>query len=116
VSTQIAGGRVVTKSIRLSAAEAREIAACLRLVGGTEAALLKEATLRGLREIRLSRAVAAYTEGASSSEAARIARMPRAPFLQALMDRGVTVLRGPSGVEAELEAILATEDAAADSP
>ena len=107
---------MVTKSIRLSDAEAREVATYLSLVGGTEAALLKEATLRGLREIRLSRAVAAYTEGASSSEAARIAGMPRAPFLQALMDRGVAVLRGPSGVEAELEALLAAEDAAAANP
>jgi len=103
---------MVTKSIRLSDAEAREVAAYLSLVGGTEAALLKEATLRGLREIRLSRAVSAYIDGASSSEAARIAGLPRAPFLQALMDRGVAVLRGPSSVEAELDALLAAEDAA----
>jgi len=107
---------VVTKSIRLSDAEAREVAAYLSIVGGTEAALLKEATLRGLREIRLARAVTAYIEGASSSEAARIAGLPRAPFLQALMDRGVAVLRGPSSVEAELDALLAAEDAAAGDP
>lgn len=107
---------MVTKSIRLSDAEARELAAYLSLVGGTEAALLKEATLRGLREIRLARAVTAYIDGASSSEAARIAGLPRAPFLQALMDRGVAVLRGPSSVEAELEALLAAEGAGAGGP
>lgn len=103
---------MVTKSIRLSDAEAQEVASYLSLVGGTEAALLKEATLRGLREIRLSRAVTAYIDGASSAEAARIAGLPRAPFLQALMDRGVAVLRGPSSVDAELDALFAAEDAA----
>jgi hypothetical protein len=105
---------VVTKSIRLSDAEAGEVAAYLRLVGGTEAALLKEATLRGLREIRISRAVAAYTEGASSEEASRIAGLPRAPFLQVLVERGVHILRGPGSVTAELDALTAAEDGAGD--
>jgi hypothetical protein len=104
---------VVTKSIRLSDAEAGEVAAYLRLVGGTEAALLKEATLRGLREIRISRAVAAYTEGASSGEASRIAGLPRAPFLQLLIDRDLHLLRGAGSVAAELEALVAAEDAGA---
>jgi len=103
---------VITESIRLSDAEAREVAADRGLVGGTEAALLEEATLRGLREIRRSRAVAADTAGASSSGAARIAGLPRAPFLQALMDRGVALLRGPSAVETEMDALVAAEDAA----
>jgi predicted HTH domain antitoxin len=107
---------VVTKSIRLSEAEAREIKAYLGMVGGTEAALLKEAALRGLREIRLSRAVAAFTEGASSSEAAEIAGMPRGPFLAELMERGVHVLRGPVTLEAELEAYFAAEEAAQGEP
>jgi hypothetical protein len=100
---------MVTKSIRLSESEAEEIAIYLNLVGGTEAALLKEATLRGLREIRLSRGILAYIEGVPPSEAARIAGLPRAPFLHALMDRGVTLLREPSTVGAELDALLAAE-------
>jgi hypothetical protein len=103
---------VVTKSIRLSESEAREIAGYLDLVGGTEAALLKEAALRGLREIRLSRGVLAYVDGAASEEAARIAGLPRVPFIQALIDRGVAVLRGPSSVEAELDGLFAAEAAA----
>jgi predicted HTH domain antitoxin len=107
---------VITKSIRLSESEARDIADYVNLVGGTEAALLKEATLRGLREIRLSRGVLAFIEGASSSEAAEIAGMPRAPFLAELMDRGVHVLRGPVTLEAELEAIFAAEEAAQGEP
>ncbi len=103
---------MVTKSIRLSETEAEEIAIYLNLVGGTEAALLKEATLRGLREIRLSRGILAYIEGVPPSEAARIAGLPRAPFLHALMDRGVTLLREPSTVGAELDALLAAEASA----
>jgi hypothetical protein len=101
---------VVTKSIRLSDEEAKEIAGYLDLVGGTEAALLKEAALRGLREIRLSHGVLAYIEGATSDEAARIAGLPRAPFLRTLMDRGVAVLRGSGSVAAELESLLAAEN------
>jgi len=103
---------MVTKSIRLSETEAEEIAVYLDLVGGTEAALLKEATLRGLREIRLSRGILAYIEGVPPSEAARIAGLPRAPFLHALMDRGVALLHEPSAVRAELDAVLAAEASA----
>ena len=107
---------MVTKSIRLSEAEARDVAAYVEMVGGSEAALLKEAALRGLREIRLSRAVAAFTEGASSSEAAHIAGLPRAVFLDELMERGVHVLRGPGSVAAELEGYFAAADAAQGEP
>jgi predicted HTH domain antitoxin len=107
---------VVRKSIRLSEAEARGVADYVGMVGGTEAALLKEAALRGLREIRLSRGVLAFIEGASSSEAAQIAGMPRAPFLHELMERGVHVLRGPVTLEAELEAFFAAEEAAQREP
>jgi len=104
---------MVTKSIRLSEIEAQEVAGYLDLVGGTEAALLKEAALRGLREIRLSRGVLAYIDEALPEEAARIAGLPRAPFLQALMERGVTLLREPVGIHTELEGLLAAEAAAA---
>jgi predicted HTH domain antitoxin len=102
---------VLTKSIRLTQEEASAVAEYVRLVGGSEASLLKEAALRGLREIRLSRGVLAYLDGASSDEAARIAGLPRAPFLQVLMDRGVGLLRGESSVQTELEALLVAEEA-----
>jgi predicted HTH domain antitoxin len=103
---------VVTKSIRLSDAEAREIAGYVELVGGSEAAILKEALLRGLREIRLSRGIAAYVEGGTLDETASIAGLPRAPFLHVLMERGVVVLRGPDAVRSELETLLEAEAAA----
>lgn len=102
-------GVLVTKSIRLTEEEAEAVSDYLGLVGGTEAALLKEAALRGLRDIRLSQGILAYLEGAPPEEAARVAGLPRAPFLRSLADRGVTLLRGPSTIAQELEAIQAAE-------
>ena len=102
---------MVTKSIRLTEEEADEVAGYLQLVGGTVAALLKEAALRGFREMRVSRGVLAYVEGAPVAEAARIAGLPRAPFLQALIERGISVLRDAGDVQAELDALLAAEAA-----
>jgi hypothetical protein len=107
---------MITKSIRLTEDEAAEIARYVDLVGGSEGALLKEAALQGLRAIRLSRGVLAYIEGAPLEEAARISGLPRAPFLQALADRGVALLRGPSTVGEELESLFAAEAAAAAEP
>jgi hypothetical protein len=107
-------GALVTKSIRLTEEEAAEVARYLCLVGGTEAALLKEAALRGLRDIRLGRGILAYLEGAPREEAQRIAGLPRAPFLHALAEHGVTLLRGPSTIGEELEMLLAAEAQAAE--
>lgn len=109
-------GALVTKSIRLTEQEAVEVADYLDLVGGTEASLLKEAALRGLRDIRLSRGILAYLDGAPAEEAERVAGLPRAPFLQALAERGVTLLRGPSTIGQELEALLSAEAEAAEEP
>src|SRR5438477_7437556 len=100
---------MVTKSIRLTDEESAEVARYLDLVGGTEAALLKDATLRGLRDIRLGRGILAYLEGAMPEEAARIAGLPRAPFLEALAEHGVNLLRGSSRIADELETLLAAE-------
>jgi hypothetical protein len=105
---------VITKSIRLTEAEAEEIAGAVRVMGGTEAGLLKEATLRGLRDIRVSRGVWAYLEGASVEEAAAVAGLPRVLLLEALVERGVSLLRDPANVQGELEALRAAEAAAND--
>lgn len=102
---------MITKSIRLEEAEAREFASYLQLVGGSEAALLKESALRGFREVRLARGILAYLEGAPIVDAARIAGLPRGPFLHTLGERGVAVLRGESTIGQELEAVLAAEAA-----
>src|SRR5687767_6086083 len=63
----------------------------------------KRATLRGLRELRLEQAILAYQRGHRSSEAAQIAGLPRTIFLQALIDRDVTILEEPPTLAEQLE-------------
>lgn len=91
-----------TKSIRLSEEEAHELRAYVTLTGEIEAVALKNAAVRGLRAGRLDRGILAYVNGLDSAEAAVIAGLPRARFLDLLMERGITVLDGPSTVREEV--------------
>jgi hypothetical protein len=68
---------------------------------------VKRAALSGLRDERLGKAMQHFVNGASSSEAAALAYMPRAQFLDLLADRGVAILDSPSTVPEELEAVAA---------
>jgi hypothetical protein len=94
---------VLTKSIRLTDDEANELDEVVRLSGEVEASILKRAALRGLREDRLERAVLLYLRGGGTSEAARFARVPRARFIDLLVDKGISVLEGPSSLPEELD-------------
>ena len=94
-----------TKSIRLTDEEASEVRDYAARTGEVEASVLKRAMLRGLREMRLDDGVLAYLDTRDSSYAAEIAGLPRAMFLQALMDKGVAVLDGPSNLIEELRAL-----------
>jgi hypothetical protein len=85
-----------SKSIHLSEDEAEGLRQLLAETGDTEAAILQRATARGLRDLRLEVGIRAFKAGRSSGEAAKIAGLPRAIFLQELIDRGVTLLDGPS--------------------
>jgi hypothetical protein len=96
---------MVTKSIRLTEDEAAELREYVDTTGEVEAAALTRAALRGLREMRAEQGILAFLGGQSSSEAAAIAGMPRAPFLQLLIDRGITILDGPSTMAQELESL-----------
>jgi hypothetical protein len=98
---------VLTKSIRLNEEEARDLEELVQATGEVEASVLKRAALRGLRDERLDKAMLHFVNGASSSEAAALAHMPRARFLDLLADRGVAVLDSPSTVPEELEAVAA---------
>jgi predicted HTH domain antitoxin len=93
---------IVTKSIRLTEAEAGELREYVAATGEVEASALKRAALRGLKELRLEQGILAYVGGRSSSEAADIAGIPRAELLQILIDKGVTILEGPSTLASEL--------------
>lgn len=95
---------MITKSIRLTESEAADLRAVVERTGETEAALLKRAALEGLHARSLSDAITAYVMGrADIDEAARMARVGRAELLRELAQRGVSLLRGPSTVLAELE-------------
>lgn len=96
---------MLTKSIRLTEGEAAELQEYLTATGEVEATVLKRAAMQGIREFRLSRGIVAYLEGAGSAEAAKIAGLPRAAFLQILIDKGITLLREPSTLAMELEAL-----------
>ena len=98
---------MLTKSIRLTEEEARDLEELVLSSGEVEASVLKRAALRGLRDERLDKAVLLYLNGASSSEAATLAHVPRAKFLDLLVEKGITLLDAPSGVPEELEAVAA---------
>jgi predicted HTH domain antitoxin len=98
---------VLTKSIRLNEEEARDLEELVQATGEVEASVLKRAALRGLRDERVDKAMLHFVNGASSSEAAALAHMPRARFLDLLADRGVAILDSPSTVPEELEAVAA---------
>ena len=83
----------VTKSIRLTEAEAAELA---QLVTGTayaEAALLRQWVLAGMQQFRVVEAIRAYQEGqADLPQAAVRAHLPVAVLLEEMAARKVAVL------------------------
>jgi len=97
---------MITKSIRLSDHEAAIVREYVDLTGEVEASVLRRAMLRGLQDLKLEQAVTFYLRNGDSDEAAKVAGLPRAQFLNVLIDRGVTLLKGPSTV-AEDVAFLA---------
>jgi hypothetical protein len=94
-----------TKSIRLSEQEAAELRQYLAATGEVEAVALKRAAMRGLKDLRQEQALLTYLEGRGAFEAAQIAGLSRAEFLQLLVEKGITVLEGPSTLGAELDAL-----------
>jgi hypothetical protein len=96
---------MITKSIRLTEAEAASLRRYVDLTGEVEANGLKRAALRGLRDLRMERAVLAYRERGDSYEAAEIAGIGRAQFLWEAADYHVPLLRGPSHLDEEIESL-----------
>src|SRR5881275_894569 len=87
---------MATKSIRLTEEEAAELREYLAVTGEVEAIALKRAALRGLKDLRLDQGILAYLDGRGSAEAARIAGLSRAELIQVLIEKGITLLEGPS--------------------
>ena len=96
---------MVTRSVHLSDEEAEELRQLQAATGEPEEDVLRRAAVQGIRDLRLEQGIRAFKEGASSSEAAVIAGLPRAIFLQELIDRGVTLLDGPSTLGTALAAL-----------
>jgi len=61
--------------------------------------------VQGIRDLRLEQGIKAFKNGNGSGEAAAIAGLPRAVFFEILLDRGVTVLDGPSTLGPALESL-----------
>src|SRR5689334_16800295 len=93
---------MLTKSIRLTEEESAQLREYLEQTEGVEATVLKQAAMRGLREMRLEQGLLAYLDGRSSTEAAEVAGLSRGDFLQVLIDKGITILEGPSTLGSEL--------------
>lgn len=96
-------GTLPRKSIRLTNEEVAELREYVEATGEVEASVLKRSAMRGLRELRLDEGILAYLEWRDSAAAADLAGLPRAEFLQALVDRGITILAGPSTLAPELD-------------
>jgi predicted HTH domain antitoxin len=96
---------LTTKSIRLTEAEAADLREYLEITGEVEAVALKRAAIRGIRELRLAEAIRMYVEERDAGHGARVAGVPRAQFLHLLVEKGVSVLEGPSQLASELEGL-----------
>jgi predicted HTH domain antitoxin len=96
---------LLTKSIRLNEEEADNLQQYVSLTGEVEASVLKRAAMRGLKEMRLEQGLLAFIQSQGSmgsSEAAQTAGIPRAEFLQSLVDRGISMFQGSWSLAAEL--------------
>jgi predicted HTH domain antitoxin len=94
---------VITKSIDLSEHEAEGLRRCAEAAGVSEGEALKQAVPRGIRALRREHAICHYRRHGDSSAAASIAGLPRAAFLQLMIDEGITMLGDDPPLAEQLE-------------
>ena len=99
---------MLTRAIRLTDEEAEAIRSFAEGAAEDEGEILRRAALRGLRELRLERAIENYNVHGDSTAAAEVAGMGRAEFLHHALDRGVQLLASPSSLRDDLS-VLASE-------
>ena len=88
-----ANTRRITKSIRMTPAEAAEMAALVNETPYSEAALMREWVVKGMRQFRIDQAIRAYQEErADLRSAAERARLPVAVLLEEMAQRKVAAL------------------------
>ena len=86
----------VTKSIRLTRDEARELADLVGETAYSEAALMRQWVLSGMQEFRVRESIRAYQEGHVDLRlAAEQAQLPVAVFLEEMAAHKVAVLDHP---------------------
>jgi len=101
--------RYITKSIRLTEDEARELAGLVEEHAASESALMRQWILRSMREFRIERAVSAYQrDEVDLREGAAMAGIPIGLFVDELSKRHVTILRDPAMLRSELEDLMTT--------
>jgi mannose-6-phosphate isomerase-like protein (cupin superfamily) len=83
--------RAITKSVRRTPAEVEQWAEFTTFTGETEATAMKRALQRGLQAERPDQAFLAMHRGASTTEAAQIAGLPRAVFIEECLDHHVAI-------------------------
>ena len=85
---------MVTRSVQLRDEEAEALRQLQAATGVSEDEILRRAVQQGIRDLRLDEGIRAFKGGLGSGEAAVIAGLPRAIFLQEMIDRGVVILDG----------------------
>jgi hypothetical protein len=96
---------MVTRSVHLSDEEAEALRQLQAATGESEEDILRRAAVQGIRDLRLEQGIKAFKNGSGSGEAAAIAGLPRAIFLESLLDRGVEIDGGPSTLGPALAAL-----------
>lgn len=98
--------RPVTKSIRLTRAEAEELGHLVEGTAYAEAALMRQWVLGGMQQFRVVEAIRVYQEGhVDVGSAAEQARLPVAVFLEEMAARKVAVLDQADAFGPGLEAL-----------
>ena len=107
-NTKISTTKRVTKSIRLTRDEARELADLVGETAYSEAALMRQWVLSGMQEFRVRESIRAYQEGHVDLRlAAEQAQLPVAIFLEEMAAHRVAVLDHPEAFGAGIEALRA---------
>jgi hypothetical protein len=96
----------VTKSIRLTEAEAETLAQLVEGTAYAEAALLRQWVLAGMQQFRLAEAIRSYQDGLLDVRQAAVqAHLPVAVLLEEMAARKVAVLDAPDAFGSGLTAL-----------
>jgi hypothetical protein len=94
-----------TRALHLSDEEAEALRQLQAATGESEADVLRRAAVQGIRDLRLEQGIKAFKNGSGSGEAAVIAGLPRAVFLEILYDRGIEVIGAEPSLATQLAAL-----------